>query len=287
MAIILKDEIRSLADDTAIKLLGDSFLSDNIESCSYDLRIGTIFKSGKIYSNEFNPEENWNIEIKPSEIVTILTLEEVNLPRHIAGTVFALNSLSSAGFLILNPGHIDPGFKGPISICAVNLSKSTIKLHYGKKIFTVIFERLDKEAEPYNNKIYKNRKETEQVFFREKASGLSNSFFDLIKENEYTPYLKELINQIIRQKIYTALKWLIGAIVTIAAILKGIDIFFPFGGGDTINDTKLYNDSLKTEINILKKDFKLKDDSVQFLLEKQRIQNSDTSSTLLGKNGKK
>ncbi len=285
MAILLKKEIKELAENTEIKLLGDSFLPENIESCSYDLRIGAIFKEGKIFSNEFNVEGNWNIEIKPSEIVTILTLEELNMPKNIAGTVYALNSLSSTGFLILNPGHIDPGFKGPISICAVNLSKSTIKLHYGKKIFTIIFDNLNKDAEPYENKIYKSRKEMEQAFYRDKASGLSNSFFDLIKENEYTPYLEKLINQIIREKTYTYLKWIIGAIVTLAAILKGIDLFIPLHSSN--DNSKIQSDSLKKEINILKKEIVVKHDSITKLIEisssSKKINNKDSITHVIKK----
>ncbi|MFZ4107265.1 dCTP deaminase domain-containing protein [Flavobacterium sp.] len=227
MSLLLKNRIKELAEDSTSKLLGNDFEIDNIQSSSYDLRIGTVFKNGNIYSNDHNADKNWNIEIKPSEIITILSLEEVNMPLNVAGTVFAINSLSSTGFLILNPGHIDPGFKGPISICAINLSKSTIRLHRSMKIFTILFDVLEKNAEPYDNAIYKTRKETEEVFYRKRASKLSNSFFDLIMENEYTPYLKELIKEEIKERSYILLKWFFGQLVTISTILSSIYIFLP------------------------------------------------------------
>ncbi len=109
MAIIIKDELLILANNPNVKILGDDFDSANFESCSYDLRIGAVFIGDKIISQHHQQNSNWNINVKPSEIVTILTLEDVNLPKDICATVFAINSLSSTGFLILNPGHIDPG----------------------------------------------------------------------------------------------------------------------------------------------------------------------------------
>lgn len=151
MGVLLKHQIKALIEDTAVYLVGTDYKLDNLQSCSYDLRIGAVFKNGKIFSDDFNSDLNFDIEVKPSEIVTILTLEEINLPLNLVGTVFAINGLSYTGFLILNPGHIDPGFKGPISICAINLSKHTIRLHQGKNIFTIIFDKLEADAVQYVN----------------------------------------------------------------------------------------------------------------------------------------
>jgi len=127
MSILLKNKIKTLANDANVRLLGPHFLEDSFQGCSYDLRIGSAFIGKKIISKDHNVEKwwttskKWEISVEPSEIITILTLEEISLPNYISATVFAMNSFSSTGFLILNPGHIDPGYKGPVSICAINL----------------------------------------------------------------------------------------------------------------------------------------------------------------------
>ena len=158
MGTILKNKILELAKDSKVKLLGNDYVEENLESCSYDLRVGTVFKEGKIFSENHNPNDAWNLAIAPSEIVTILTLEEVNLPKSFCGTVFAINKLSSRGFLILNPGHIDPGYSGPITVCVINLSKETIYFSIKEKIFTIIFEDLGEDSEGYigNKKFQKH-----------------------------------------------------------------------------------------------------------------------------------
>jgi deoxycytidine triphosphate deaminase len=226
MPIIIKDELLRLANDPNVKILGNDFIGANFESCSYDLRIGAVFIGDKIVSENHEQSINWNITIKPSQIVTILTLEEVNLPKNVCATVFAINRLSSIGFLILNPGHIDPGYKGPISICAINLSKETKVLSVGSEIFTIIFEKLPYDAEGYKNKaelLALNRKQREENFSINKARKLSNSLFDLIKENEYKSFLIKLINEIMNKRFRTFMTWffiIVGGLAAIIAILQ-------------------------------------------------------------------
>lgn len=121
----------------------------HLQGASYDLRIGTIFQGGKIISFTDEKEANTIVTLQPSEIVTMLTKESVELPLNIHATVFAINKNSSSGLLILNPGHIDPGFKGPITICAINLSKDQMVLAVDRKIFTIIFHDTTTACPPY------------------------------------------------------------------------------------------------------------------------------------------
>jgi deoxycytidine triphosphate deaminase len=228
MPIIIKNELITLASNPSVKILGDDFLTSNFESCSYDLRIGAVFIGDKIISQNHQQNNNWNIEVKPSEIVTIITIEEVNLPKDICATVFALNSLSSTGFLILNPGHIDPGYKGPISICGINLSKETKVLSVGSKIFTIIFDRLSYDAEGYKNDdvfLGLSRKLKEENFSINKARKLSRSLFDLIKENEYKHFLTKLITEIMNKRLLTFITY-IGVLIGIFAGGYGILQFY-------------------------------------------------------------
>src|SRR6185295_5975951 len=87
----------------------------SIQPASYDLRVGTIFRDGKII-NDGHEEEDRHFSIRPGEILSFFTLDELQLPDHIARLVFAMNRWSSEGLLVLNTGHIDPGYKGPVTV---------------------------------------------------------------------------------------------------------------------------------------------------------------------------
>lgn len=129
---------------------------DNIEACSYDLRIGTIFSNGKT-TNEF--------VLPPGGVVSMFTKEQLELPDDICATVFALNAQSSKGLLVLNPGHVDPGYIGPITVKVLNISKHEKVLKLGEKIFTAVFDRIDvKTIQPYKNSTQsRNQRETDFV----------------------------------------------------------------------------------------------------------------------------
>lgn len=118
-----------------------------VQAASYDLAIGTIFRGGQIINGQ-HVRANDPIEIAPGEVVTMLTREELHLPSDICGTAYAMNGQSSEGLLVLNPGHVDPGYKGPLTVVAVNLRKVPLALQLGDAIFTVVFNRLGQHANP-------------------------------------------------------------------------------------------------------------------------------------------
>jgi len=100
----------------------------------------------------------------------------LHLPDDMEATGFAINSMSSEGFLVLNPGHIDPGFQGPLSVKAVNLQKAPISINRGDAVFTVIFERLPAATQsPYANNMPRTQRENElnQEDLRTAARSLS------------------------------------------------------------------------------------------------------------------
>lgn len=225
MSVLNKNELKQLALNG---LLGNDYIEDNFQPSSYDLRIGTIFKDGEIFSNDFKTQLfTNNIDIKPSEIVQILTLEKVTIPNNYIGTVFAMNSHSSTGLLILNPGHIDPGYSGYLSICLINLSKDVRTLSLGDSIFTLIIQELKSELskgqEYKNNNNSISRKEFEQIFLKTKSKRLSKSFFDLIKG--YNGLKKMLLEHIVGM-IWKNIKSL-GIIFSLIAAFIALVNFFP------------------------------------------------------------
>lgn len=214
MGILVKQDIEQAIDRG--ELLHNA-IKANLQSCSYDLRVGTIFRKGQVI-NETSPDAHSQIIIQPGEIIGIFTLEEVILPDNMIGTVFAANELSSRGLLVLNPGHIDPGFKGTISVKALNLRKVPLALSRGMPIFTIIFEQLPKSTtSPYSKNISKDQRERE---YNERDVELSpESIAELVALGKDSPYpTRQEVREIVQQHWTTVLT----LILTFVASLTGI-----------------------------------------------------------------
>ena len=151
IGILCKSDISKLIASS--NLIAD-YEKSCLQSCSYDLRIGTIFRDGQVI-NETHSRSQEQIIIEPGEIVRVLTLERLKLPKDIAGTAFAINSQSREGLMVLNPGHVDPGFEGPLSVKAINLRKVSLPISREDKIFTVIFEKIANMTEGYGPNVSK------------------------------------------------------------------------------------------------------------------------------------
>lgn len=126
---------------------------DQIQPASVDLRIGIIFRKKKRLSETERYDEQCDsvvqydklgevVNLSKGEIVTILTYEAVRLPDNIAGTLFPPNSLSVEGVLILNPGHVDPGYLGRVTVRLINFKEATLPLRIGQNIFTMTLEQI-------------------------------------------------------------------------------------------------------------------------------------------------
>lgn len=155
--ILTKNEIAQLIDD--IELIKDA-TAINIQGCSYDLRIGTIFRDGQVINADHHKAMDQHI-IEPGEVVSIFTLEELQLPDDIAATAYPMNKQSSEGLLVLNPGHVDPGFKGPLTVRALNLRKVPMAISREADIFTVVFERLATPTQLYARNKARHARERE------------------------------------------------------------------------------------------------------------------------------
>lgn len=66
--------------------------------------------------------------IDPGETVILEINEVFSLSNDISGIVFSKNTLSKNGIIMTNPGHVDPGYKGILTLYLVNMSKETFNL---------------------------------------------------------------------------------------------------------------------------------------------------------------
>lgn len=158
----------------------------SIQSASYDLRVGTIFREGQII-NADHPEHARQFSIQPGELVSIFTLEEVKLPADTAGFAFAMNALSSQGLLVLNPGHVDPGYQGPLTVKAINLRKTPISISRGLSIFTLVFFKVGAHTTHPYAKNQPDRSAKETTFHATELERMPNSLADLLRASKDLP----------------------------------------------------------------------------------------------------
>ncbi|MDJ0904334.1 MAG: hypothetical protein QNJ55_36690 [Xenococcus sp. MO_188.B8] len=147
--ILTKQDIENKIDSGSLILHASK---NQIQACSYDLRIGTIFRDGN--------KSNDSVTVEPGEIISLLTEEELKIPNNMMATVFAINGESSKGLLVLNPGHIDPGFEGHLTVQALNLRKTQLAIQKGESIFTIIFQHLSNSTtSPYSKNVPRDERE--------------------------------------------------------------------------------------------------------------------------------
>lgn len=217
MALTAEEIIHEMRKDPP--LLVTSGNESRVQGCSYDMTIGTIFWDKKIIKQTESA-----VIIPPGGVVSILTHEEINLPDDVFATAFAINSMSSKGLLVLNPGHVDPGFKGPLSVRALNIRKTDLPLYVGKEIFTVIFHRLSKQTKPYEGNIT-DRKQREDKYNEAAIELTPKTIFEMMAESRDGPFpSRHEVEAMIRKQI---LAWIGAIAAVIGAVLAGFSVFNP------------------------------------------------------------
>jgi dUTPase len=139
------------------------------------------------------------VTIQPGDIICILTHEELCLTNHIAASAFAMNHWSSQGLLVLNPGHIDPGYTGPLSVRLINIRSTPKNISFGEPIFTVVFEKLPADVGmPYSDN--KSREDLERNYGDLDVEQNPGSLGKTIARGESPPFLStDQVHQAIKE----------------------------------------------------------------------------------------
>lgn len=129
-------------------------LNRNINPASIDLTIGNIFAHNADVLEVRNSDDMAKLQgeskvLHPGEMVIIKVSEHFNMPKKHGGIIFTPNSLSKRGLLMTNPGHIDPGFEGHITVCLVNMGKQQQELKKDDTIATLLVFQLSSDSEGY------------------------------------------------------------------------------------------------------------------------------------------
>jgi deoxycytidine triphosphate deaminase len=227
--ILTREDI--LAEIDAGRLIKNA-IPEGVQPCSYDLRIGTIFSENKILKKPSTDEDS--VILVPGGIISLFTLEELDLPDNIAATAFAMNEMSSQGVLVLNPGHVDPGFQGPLTVRIINIRETAKALAFGTPIFTVIFSRLPHPTR-HGYAFNKSRRERELTFKAIDVEQNPKTLLGLLNAGDEKPLMTP--EEVDRRIMKHWLTWttagaavLTAVLALIAAVFAAIALFKPEKG---------------------------------------------------------
>ncbi len=199
--IEINDEIQLGNIFDPLTVLNGSF---KVQSSSIDLSVKTIH----IPDCQDNKKTRSNHILMPGETVILELNEKFQLAKNLAGVIFPRNTLSKNGIIMTNPGHIDPGYNGIISIYLVNMSKEPFSLTQNSAVARMLLFKTIISTKGYQGKIV-NKLDDDQL------SRMGKDFAGLDKR------LPKEINKIIAKKT--------GLIIAIAALmLTLITLAIPF-----------------------------------------------------------
>lgn len=130
----------------------ESKLND-VQSASVDLRIDRIFTTTKDLRALEKPRALEtglpHYSLRPGETIVVQIREEFSLSKDFGGVIFPPNRLSKKGIVMTNPGHIDPGFRGFITVCLVNVGRKLVDLNAGDPVATLLLWSVEDPTEGY------------------------------------------------------------------------------------------------------------------------------------------
>ncbi|WP_061063157.1 dCTP deaminase [Pantoea vagans] len=144
-----------LADKEIKELIkkGKIFDQATVVNNKFDVHSSTIDLSiCEIYVPE-TKELDVSVEdhiLRAGETVIIVLNEVFRLDKEVGGILFPRNSLSKRGIIMTNPGHIDPGYKGKLTIYLVNMSKKPVSLIVNEKIARLILFKTSSPTTGYS-----------------------------------------------------------------------------------------------------------------------------------------
>lgn len=187
-----------------------------VRGCSFDLTVGTIFWDGRVLrTSKADPQQ---VEVPPGGVVGIFTEESLNLPADVYGTAFAINAMSSKGFLVLNSGHVDPGFVGPLTVKALNVRKTSIAISQGDPIFTVLFTPIGREAPLF--KANKPIADRIREFNAETVQSSPQTLGEMISVDPNGPFpTRSEVRELVRNDAVVRLTLLLTFVAAVASVL--------------------------------------------------------------------
>jgi deoxycytidine triphosphate deaminase len=151
MTMLVDTDINNgLADDpplaSGVPLNDFQSATSKVQAASLNLTIGDIFVPGVADDKPggaYTPAKQFTLN--QGHTAVIKTAEILNLGPKLAGIAFPPARVSLKGLLMTNPGHVDPGYRGPLHVTVINMSREPFQLRAGDRIMRVLFFNLRNE----------------------------------------------------------------------------------------------------------------------------------------------
>jgi dCTP deaminase len=138
----IKEKVSNHTPPLITGMYTSDWLSKNspIQPCSVDLHIGRIqIPANKQKDPVLSISGSFDeYVLDTGAIVVITTTEKLNMPARIAGIGFPPSHVSIKGLLMTNPGHVDPGYEGPMQFTVINMGRQPYILRIGDPICTLL-----------------------------------------------------------------------------------------------------------------------------------------------------
>jgi len=149
-----------------------------VQPCSIDLTIGAIYLPGA-KSDETGgaqaPVESRNL--RPGQTAIMTTKETLHLRSNLAAIGFPPSHVSFQGLLMTNPGHVDPGYVGPMHFTVINMGSQEYPLRRNAPIVTLlVFELSDN-----SHRDWRARGNEAAPIRQESIDALSRDFLDVTR----------------------------------------------------------------------------------------------------------
>ena len=123
-------------------MVGNLVISPYSSECqqpaSYDLRVAE------------------DIHLPKSHCTLVPTLEWVELPKDLAGTLRCRSSFGRRGIL-LGAGFVDPGFRGQLTLCLTNFGSDDILIRENERVVQMIFHEVRESNRSYSGRYQDSR----------------------------------------------------------------------------------------------------------------------------------
>jgi deoxycytidine triphosphate deaminase len=116
----------------------------NFEGNAVILHVGQVV--GKLTSEELTKEA---LIVPPGKFVFFMTVECVNMPLDIDGSLFMNPRISNLGLHFFTLGHIDPGFHGHLTATLLNMTNQPIILGRNEGCLYLVLSKTNKVEEPH------------------------------------------------------------------------------------------------------------------------------------------
>lgn len=103
------------------------------QPASYDLRVGEEYR------------------LRQGACTLVPSLEWIELPVDLAATLRCRSSFARRG-VIITGGFVDPGFRGQLTLCLINLGGDDIVVRPGDRVVQMIVQQVSSGERPYNGR---------------------------------------------------------------------------------------------------------------------------------------